>query len=66
MTSLGIIYEGTSEDNLSQNDRLFNQGLKTCLRSRIPFVKDDFKIQKIISNLQLKNKETNTFQEIYV
>ena len=47
MTSLGIIYEGTSEENLSQNDRLFKQGLKTCLRSRIPFVKDDFEKEYI-------------------
>ena len=53
-----IIYEGTSASNLSKIDKLFKQGLKICLRNKIPAVKDDLEIQKNcqICNLKIRRQ----------
>ena len=42
-----IIYEGTSMTNLAKIDRLYRQGLKICVRNRLPRVKKFNELQSI-------------------
>ena len=53
-----IIYEVTSVKNLDKIDTLFKQGLRTCLRNRIPLIKADFELQKLckICKLSVRRK----------
>ena len=53
-----IIYEGTSVKNLGKIDRLFKQGLRTCVRNRIPNCTDEFELQKIckLCKLQIRRR----------
>ena len=50
-----IIYEGTSAKNLDKIDKLFKQGLRICVRNRIPIVKDFNELQNIC-NLNTRRK----------
>ena len=53
-----IIYEGTSVANLTKIDRLFKQGLKTCVRNRVPTITNDIELQNLcqLCNLQIRRK----------
>ena len=42
-----IIYEGTSNNNLSKIDKLYKQGMRICVRNRFPVVKDFDELQTI-------------------
>ena len=53
-----IIYEGTSMKNLDRIDRLFKQGLRICVRNRVPAVKDFDELQEIcqLCSLPIRRK----------